>query len=185
METHNRNNGELAAVSSTPWLSAVVLRHYEPIADADAIRACAGAQQLNGKWYMPIWGCDTLAHLIEDIEHASARAEKGDTVKAVGRQWRLRWKRVGYKEKRKVFWSERAAQRRIVLMGPEPWKALGTEPDEHRCCSGEQCGCGGETWREHLLSSRGDMPPLEYTIIESREVSLGKWTSNNDLSGRR
>ena len=99
-------------------------------------------------------------------------------MKQVVRQFRLRWKRVGFKEKRKVFWSERAAQRRITLMGPEPWKALGKEPDDRMCCSGEECGCGGDTWREHLLSNRGDMPPLEYTIIESREVTLGNWTPN-------
>jgi hypothetical protein len=63
-------------------------------------------------------------------------------------------------------------------LGPEPWKALGQDPDEHVCCNSTECGCGGDTWREHLLSSRGDMPPLEYTIIESREVTLGKWMPN-------
>jgi len=104
-------------------------------------------------------------------------------VKAVVRQFRLRWKRVGCKEKRKLFWSERAAQRRIDLMGPEPWKALGKAPDDRMCCNGYMCVCGGQTWREHLLD-RGDMPPLEYTIIESREVTLGKWMPNADGEGR-
>lgn len=74
METDNQTTGELAAVSSTPWLAAVVRKHYQPINDAKAIRECDGAQQLNGQWYMPLWGCDTLANLIEDIEHAAAKA---------------------------------------------------------------------------------------------------------------
>ena len=93
------------------------------------------------------------------------------------RQFRLRWKRVGYPEKRKTYWSERAAQRRIDLMGPEPWKALGKDPDDYWCCPGtpiHQCGCDGITVRERLLD-RGDMPTLEYTRIESREVTLGEW----------
>jgi len=99
-------------------------------------------------------------------------------VKRLVRQFRLRWKRVGCPEKRKLYWSERAAQRRIDLMGPEPWKALGKDPDARMCCSGQECGCSGDTWREHLLGQRGDMPPLEYTRIESREVTQGEWTPN-------
>lgn len=74
METDERKTGELAAVSSTPWLAAVVLKHYQSINDEKAIREGDGAQQLNGQWYMPLFGCDTLANLIEDIEYAAAKA---------------------------------------------------------------------------------------------------------------
>ena len=99
------------------------------------------------------------------------------------RQWRLSWKRVGFPEKRKLYWSERAAQRRIVLMGPEPWKALGKDPDARWCCDGRECMCGGDTWRDYLLGSRAHMPPLEYTRIESREVTQGEWTPNGTKCG--
>ncbi len=98
-------------------------------------------------------------------------------MKRTVRQFRLRWKRVGRPEKRKLYWSERAVQRRIDLMGPEPWKALKRNPDDWYCCPGTrdyECGCGGRTVREALLD-RGNMPPLEYTRIESREVTLGEW----------
>lgn len=110
----------------------------------------------------------------------SERQRTEDKVKRIVRQFRLRWKRVGCPEKRKLYWSERAAQRRIDLMGPEPWKALGKDPDDRMCCDGHMCGCGGQTWREHLLD-RGDMPPLEYTMIESRKVTQGDWEPNDGL----
>lgn len=100
-------------------------------------------------------------------------------------QYKLCWKRKGLNEKRKLYWSERAAKNRITLMGPEPWKALDLDPDSYACCSGGDCGCGGETVREYMLRSRGDMPPLEYASIESREVSMGAWgpKQENEVQG--
>lgn len=99
-------------------------------------------------------------------------------MKRLVRQFRLRWKREGMDEKRKTYLSEKAVRRRIALMGPEPWTALGHEPDEPFCCNGHMCACGGQTWREKLLGDRGDMPPLEYTVVESREVTQGDWEPN-------
>jgi len=32
-----------------------------------------GAQLVNGQWYMPAWGCDTLQHFIEG--YGAARGE--------------------------------------------------------------------------------------------------------------
>jgi hypothetical protein len=55
------------------WLVSVVNKHYQPITGAEAIK-CDGAQQLNGQWLMPLSGCDTLANMLEDIEHAAGVA---------------------------------------------------------------------------------------------------------------
>lgn len=104
-------------------------------------------------------------------------------------EYRVVWKRRGLKRKSKRYMSLKAAERRITLMGPEPWKALGLDPDE-RCCSGLECVCGGRTNRERLLDDRkgsmyeGDdgMPPLEYAYIEQRPLAawqqLGKSESH-------
>lgn len=85
--------------------------------------------------------------------------------------------------KSKRYASLKAAQKRIQFMGPEPWLALGENPDELMCCPGRaenECGCGGVTWREHLLGQRQEsgldpdstgMPPIEYMRIERRPVS--------------
>lgn len=97
-------------------------------------------------------------------------------------QFRVRWKRVGLKEKRKLYWSERAAQRLVVFLGPEPWKALGKNPDDRMCCDGHECGCDGQTWRENLLGNRGAMPPLEYMMIETRKVTQSNWMSKDILT---
>jgi hypothetical protein len=99
-------------------------------------------------------------------------------------EYRVVWKRRGLKRKSKRYMSLKAAERRITLMGPEPWKALGLDPDE-RCCSGLECACGGRTHREILLEQRNGrmheddagMPPIEYVFIEQRP--LAKWQPLN------
>lgn len=99
-------------------------------------------------------------------------------------EYRVVWKRRGMNRKSKRFQSLKAAQRRVLLLGPEPWLALGLDPDE-RCCSGLECGCGGRTNRENLLAQRntpihpdaGPMPEIEYIRIESRP--LGDWSPVN------
>ena len=58
-------------VGRSVWLAAVVQKHYQPITGAEAIK-CAGAQQMDGQWWMPLWGCDTLDHLLEDVDYAAA-----------------------------------------------------------------------------------------------------------------
>jgi len=50
----------------TPKLiKAILAIGYEPI-EPDAVGE--GAQIVDGQWYMPRWGCDTLQHVIEIIE---------------------------------------------------------------------------------------------------------------------
>lgn len=60
-------------VGRSAWLAAVVQKHYQPITGSEAIK-CDGAQQMNGQWWMPLWGCDTLDHLLEDVDYAAAKA---------------------------------------------------------------------------------------------------------------
>jgi|GEM_PF-3185840 len=92
------------------------------------------------------------------------------------KQFRVRWKRVGCKERYRLYWLKGAAQRLNYLLGPEPWKARGKNPDEFMCCDGYNCHCRGRTWKQHMLDmSRAEWPPLEYVVFESRHVTLGDW----------
>ena len=47
-------------------LDAIVRKHYNEIADPTGVD---GAQMWNGKWWMPLWGCDTLQTMLEDFEY--------------------------------------------------------------------------------------------------------------------
>ena len=91
-------------------------------------------------------------------------------------EYRVVWKRSfeGAKEKRKIFQSLHGAERLMTILGPEPWKAWGKDPDSLICCSGSMCTCGGRTYREDSESTRADMPEIEYLRIEKREI--GEWT---------
>jgi len=48
---------------------------YEEIKGKEAIKNCDGAQMFNGKWWMALFGCDTLDHLI-DAHNAALAAER-------------------------------------------------------------------------------------------------------------
>lgn len=66
---------------SQEWTTKIVQKHYEVIEGADAIKNCDGAQMWQGKWWMPLSGCDTLSNLIDDLEyahHAALAAERED-----------------------------------------------------------------------------------------------------------
>jgi len=47
---------------------------YEPIEPGNSIGD--SAQLINGQWYAPKWGCDTLQHVIEIIEQLSGEEAK-------------------------------------------------------------------------------------------------------------
>jgi len=47
-------------------LDAVVRKHYNEIADPTGVD---GAQMWDSKWWMPLWGCDTLQTMLEDLEY--------------------------------------------------------------------------------------------------------------------
>jgi len=48
---------------------------FDEIQGEEAIKNCDGAQMFNGKWWMPLFGCDTLDHL-NDAHNASITAER-------------------------------------------------------------------------------------------------------------
>lgn len=89
-------------------------------------------------------------------------------------EYRVVSKRVGKVMQTRVYRTLAAAKRRLVLFGPEPWKAYGRHgrnPDERVCCSGYQCGCGGYTVKEQSDARRAEMPELEYIKLQVRDVS--------------
>lgn len=92
------------------------------------------------------------------------------------REYRVVWKREGLKRKTASYATRSGAERRVALMGPEPWVAFGESPDALFCCPGtraDECSCGGRTIREQSDATRHDMPPIEYAYVEGRTV--GAW----------
>ena len=96
---------------------------------------------------------------------------------SAAREFRVVWRRKGIsRAKSKRFATEKAARRHMVLLGPEPWVALGKDPEALWCCPGTlqyECGCGGQTVRQADEAYRAEAPPVLWVRIESRPV--GKW----------
>ena len=57
---------------SAELLAAVVQKHYSPISDPTGVD---GAQMWDGRWWMPLGGCDTLDSMLGDMAYAVARME--------------------------------------------------------------------------------------------------------------
>ena len=87
-----------------------------------------------------------------------------------GVEYRVVWKRVGIRSKHRPFARRASADRFVRLFGPEPWTYLGRDPDAYVCCSGYNCGCGGETYRQANETTRRELPHLEWFRIEQRGV---------------
>lgn len=98
------------------------------------------------------------------------------TAAEVRRQeFRVVSKRAGMKRKTREFRTRRGADRRMLLLGPEPWLAFdGRGPDDFWCCAGSpECGCGGQSVREYHAARRAELPAMEYFRLEVRDV--GPW----------
>ena len=90
-------------------------------------------------------------------------------------QYRIRVKREGCQPKDVIRWSERAMRNRLLLLGPEPWKAYNKDPDDRLCCDGHECGCMGSTVREEAMSRRKNLPKIESIEVCRRVITLGPW----------
>ena len=90
----------------------------------------------------------------------------------VKRDWRVTWKRDGTKIKHKIYTNKASAKRFMVLLGPEPWKAVDFESvlDNFMCCNGRECRCGGITYRDYYEKAREGLPPIIEMYLESRFV---------------
>lgn len=89
-------------------------------------------------------------------------------------EFRVVWKRRGLSAKRREFKRQAAAEKFLLLLGPEPWRAYlkGDDgADDRVCCSGYMCGCGGMTYREQAEDRRKDMPPVEYVRVQERRCT--------------
>lgn len=53
----------------------IVKRNYKLVTGAADVKDIDGAQMWKGQWWMPYWGCDTLDHLIDDL-NAAQEAER-------------------------------------------------------------------------------------------------------------
>jgi hypothetical protein len=81
---------------------------------------------------------------------------------------------VNPRPKMKRYSTRRGVERFMLLLGPEPWKYFGANPDDYVCCSGRECGCGGLTYREQAEGKR--FAEIEYIRLEEREV--GEWVKH-------
>ena len=90
-------------------------------------------------------------------------------------RYRVVSKREVGRPKIKTYATLAAAEKRITLLtSPEPWIALGHQPDDLvRCHGGPECNCDGMTYREQTAKLRAEMPTLEWVRLERREV--GPW----------
>lgn len=79
--------------------------------------------------------------------------------------YRVAWKREGIRPKYRRFEKKDATLRFVALLGPEPWKAHGRDPDK--------TDYYGQSVREEYLDRRSSMPPIEWVRIERRPV--GQW----------
>lgn len=88
---------------------------------------------------------------------------------------------LDYSRTVKTCGSLKTVERRIVLLGPEPWKAYTDEdPDSLKCCEGglyQECGCGGLTWRQDSDEKRKTLPPITSIRVEKRTVTTTAWES--------
>ena len=58
-----------------------VRRHYEPIENPKDVD---GAQMWNGQWWLPIWGCDTLDHIVDGfLRDRAAQATPATVTKKI------------------------------------------------------------------------------------------------------
>lgn len=104
-------------------------------------------------------------------------------------EYRVVWKRVGHRRKTKRFARLATAEKFLVMLGPEPWRAYAfhrdgrpKDPEDVVCCGGWECGCGGQTVREQSDEMRKNMGPLEgIPVLECREV--GPWRAGASLRG--
>ncbi len=83
-------------------------------------------------------------------------------------EYQVFWKRGGLRPKSKTFKTRKGADAYLELFGPEPWKALGLDPDALVCCTGQMCGCGGITHRQQSDARRDSMPKLEFIGVRVR-----------------
>lgn len=92
-------------------------------------------------------------------------------------EYRIRVYREGLDHPKTFLRKTRHGKDRLlVLLGPEPWKAYTDRgPDEYLCCSGYECGCGGQTVREESDARREGVPPVVRIEVSERSVTRAPW----------
>lgn len=84
----------------------------------------------------------------------------------------------------KKYRSVRGMQARLGrLTSPEPWRFWGSARDRQRegnsfyCCDGYDCGCGGETLKQHCDAERKDLPPMKCISVDQRVMTTTAWSA--------
>lgn len=91
------------------------------------------------------------------------------------KEYRVVWKREGCGRRVKIFALLKSAERRVSLMtSDKPWEAFGKKAEEYNCCSGRECGCGGQTVEQTFNQVRSSIPKLIFVEIEERPI--GSWS---------
>lgn len=89
-------------------------------------------------------------------------------------EYRIVWQRDGLRPKRKRYARENAARRFVeILSSTEVFVRPGESPEDYVCCSGFECGCGGQKLRESLEIQMKEMPKIIALRLERR--AIGEW----------
>lgn len=48
-------------------IEKLIMKNFELIVKGEDT-GCEGSQLIDGKWYMPLWGCDTIQNILDEIE---------------------------------------------------------------------------------------------------------------------
>lgn len=98
-------------------------------------------------------------------------------------QYRVIWQRVDGVQLIKNYATLKGAERRYgVLTGDEAHCFAEHDPDERVCCSGHECGCGGETYRQRHERLNRELSPLKYIRLESRPIGNWKPVKNQEAA---
>lgn len=99
------------------------------------------------------------------------------------REYRVTWKREGQRPKLRLYQTEAAARRHMLIVQGRIAEAFPEKrPDDRACCEGRECGCRGLTNAQAWAEQSARVPPLtEGPFIESREV--GEWEPVSEVAG--
>lgn len=74
----------------------------------------------------------------------------------------------------RIYQRQAPARRLALILQGRMAEATGEDPDDFACCSGHECGCGGELKRDVWAKRGAEIPPLiEGPTIQRRTV--GEW----------
>jgi hypothetical protein len=100
-------------------------------------------------------------------------------------EYRVVWQRVGYDKRRKIFGRRDAAERYVKrLLGEMPVLPDMGDDDDYACCSGWECGCGGQTVARAREEELHASPPCQGYLNLTRSIRRSAASTSTDPDRR-